>query len=65
MAKLLEDQSWNLSQFTKLTKLQIKMLREDNERYLNALTLIRNVAEVSEGVEWYKLIANQGIEGKK
>ena len=53
---------WNMSRFTDPTDKKIKRLTEENKRYVEALTLIRDVAEVSEGVDWYRFIAAQAID---
>jgi len=57
---------WDMSRFTNPDEKKIKRLTEDNERYIEALTLIRDVAEVSEGVDWYRFIAANALneEGK-
>lgn len=43
------------------TSQQIQDLIDQNARYKAALTLIRDIAQVSEGVAFYEMLANKGL----
>jgi len=43
------------------TSQQIQDLIDQNAKYKTALTLIRDIAQVSEGVAFYEMLANKGL----
>jgi hypothetical protein len=43
---------------------KIKNLTKENARFRSALTEIRDVAAISEGVEFYAMLADQALKGE-
>lgn len=54
-----------MDKFINYKDYKIKHLTSENARLMAALVEIQKVAEISEGVEWYELIARRAIEGEQ
>ena len=54
-----------MDKFINYKDYKIKHLTSENARLMAALVEIQKVAEISEGVEWYELVARRAIEGEE